>query len=650
MLLSNREEQLLKLFKKYGELSVEEISRFLQVSTRTVYRVLASLEKELQIQNISLAKNSNRYFIEGNIDSFYNVVNVQHFTRTQRLACITYELLISDVETTNETLQNKFLVSNVTIIQDIQDIENRIKDFGMVLERKRGYKIKTTNYDSRRMIANIITNSLSLSDFQKYNYGYFNILEGNFTKIVVRLFQLYKKELPELDVKMEQFLMIVLSLSNQVNTGLFTTKVSKLALEFSKNFYKVLSQQTEKFFPISEILYFANILDEVLLNRQETPLFQEKFDSEFFYNIANFINKVSTYTKIDFVKDRVLFKFLFYHIRLSLGVPIIFEEPNSLIINQETISQHEHLHRVVCLLIGDIFPRYLRRESEYTLITLHFAASLRRSPDIYPIHILLISNDRPLSREILISRLKTIAPFIKSITVVSQLEYESIDKTQFNGILSTRLLGDKDVKVISIYPDPKELVDLQHFLQNLQMTCSVRSFQIQNKEVKFDFKNYIECSEVLLERFRLIKLENSINFKDTVIDVIDHVPNLSDKTYLVEKLLNRFALSPMGIPDTGLVLLHTHSKKVSQSCFKIFELSNSLRVQSMNRQNENVSRILLMLSNIDESNEIKDLMTVISQSIIENHLYTEIYKTGNEKIIYQLLSQIFTERIKKLEE
>lgn len=64
----------------------------------------------------------------------------------------------------------------------------------------------------------------------------------------------------------------------------------------------------------------------------------------------------------------------------------------------------------------------------------------------------------------------------------------------------------------------------------------------------------------------------------------------------------------------------------------------------MNYQEEKVSRILVMLTRLDESQEMRDLMTAISQSIIENHLYTEIYKTGNKDIIYQLLNQIFTEK------
>ena len=56
-----------------------------------------------------------------------------------------------------------------------------------------------------------------------------------------------------------------------------------------------------------------------------------------------------------------------------------------------------------------------------------------------------------------------------------------------------------------------------------------------------------------------------------------------------------------------------------------------------------------MLMPTDVSEEVRDLMTGISQSIIENHLYTEIYKTGNQSIIYQMLNTIFNEKIKKLE-
>ncbi|MFZ1251855.1 MAG: phosphotransferase, partial [Streptococcus suis] len=79
------------------------------------------------------------------------------------------------------------------------------------------------------------------------------------------------------------------------------------------------------------------------------------------------------------------------------------------------------------------------------------------------------------------------------------------------------------------------------------------------------------------------------------------------------------------------------------------ELDNTVPALSMDNQQEDVKRILVMLTPSGEVAEIRELMTAISQSIIENKLYTEIYRTGNQEIIYHLLNSIFTETIKKLE-
>ncbi|CXH11969.1 putative transcriptional regulator MtlR [Streptococcus pneumoniae] len=106
----------------------------------------------------------------------------------------------------------------------------------------------------------------------------------------------------------------------------------------------------------------------------------------------------------------------------------------------------------------------------------------------------------------------------------------------------------------------------------------------------------------------MVQLENNQSFEHTVEQIIQYQKNVSDRDYLTRKLLSHFQNSPMAIPNTGLVLLHSQSSKVTTNSFTMF-----------------------------------------GQSIIENHLYTEIYKTGNQSIIYQMLNTIFNEKIKKLE-
>src|SRR5699024_3821621 len=166
----------------------------------------------------------------------------------------------------------------------------------------------------------------------------------------------------------------------------------------------------------------------------------------------------------------------------------------------------------------------------------------------------------------------------------------------------------------------------------------------------YDFQQYLQASETLLQHFKHVSINNAPSFDETVPQLVAHIEGITDSDYLTEKLLKRFQISPMAIPDTHLALLHTHSSKVEQTCFVVFDLATPVTALSMNHQEESISRILVMLTRLDECEEVRHLMTAISQSIIENHLYTDIYKTGNKDIIYQLLKQIFTEKIKKSED
>ncbi|MTV74928.1 hypothetical protein GM540_13335, partial [Streptococcus pneumoniae] len=121
--------------------------------------------------------------------------------------------------------------------------------------------------------------------------------------------QIVNKQLsgfPDMDARMKMFFAILLSLIGQEQNIENSPNTSKQALEISQKIFQAYSKQTAQFYIIHEIIYFASILDELIIKRQDNPLFTEKFDGEFFYNISNLIDTVSMYTKIDFFKDKVL--------------------------------------------------------------------------------------------------------------------------------------------------------------------------------------------------------------------------------------------------------------------------------------------------------------------------------------------------------
>ncbi|MGL6299433.1 BglG family transcription antiterminator [Streptococcus iniae] len=649
MLLTKREEQLMKAFLSYGKLSIDNMEEILKVSRRTVYRVLNDLTISLNSQNISIIKEDQKYFFTGQLDVLQSFSSQESFSKVERLNLMTYYLLTSQSELTNDFFQEEFAVSNVTIIQDIAEIETRLSDFDVQIKRQKGYSISDKTFKKRWLLAILLSNNISLSDFWQMKMGYFDFISADRLVIAKSVFQKHQSELPEMDSKLLQFFIILLALSNWQAIEKDNQSVSKLALDFSQKVFADFSSQSNDFYPISEILYFAKLLDLLLLKRQETPLFQENFDSEFFYNVSNLIDKVALYTKINFTKDQTLFKFLFNHIRLSLAVQILFADSKVTDLAHEALRNNEYLHRVIQLLVMEIFPNYLQTEWELELITLHFASSLRRSPQIYPVRILLLTDERPLATELLVSRLKNIAPFIESIATKACSSLEESDFDTYDAILATKLLSHDNIQFVSTYPNPSEMLGLEEFLQDVQINRDVKLRESQNVMMQMDFKDYFNASQLILKRFYLKPLNNRKQFNHTIDDIIQNVDMVSDKEYLTRKLNKRFNESPMAIPETNLALIHTQSSKVMKSVFLVFELENPVFAKSMNGQDELVKRVLVMLTPLEEGDEVRDLMTAISQSIIENHLYTEIYKKANQDIIYQLLNQIFTEKIKKLE-
>lgn len=546
MLLTKREEQLLKAFLHVGKLSMQDMTEILQVSSRTIYRTLSDLTDSIEQYGIEIAKRGKYYILTGELDDLPTELEVLvEYSPQERQELITYRLLTENGFVTNEALQECMKVSNVTIIQDISDIDKRLLDFDLKIERQKGYRISGDSVSKRRFLAILLTNCISVADFSTGNFGSFNIIEADRTRLASQIVNKQLSGFPDMDARMKMFFAILLSLIGQEQNIENLPNTSKQALEISQKIFQAYSKQTEQFYSIQEIIYFASILDELIIKRQENPLFTEKFDGEFFYNISNLIDTVSMYTKIDFFKDKVLFNFLFHHIRLSLGVPILFQGENLPESVQLLVERNKFLYTVISLLVNDIFPKYLHTEYEYGMIALHFISSLGRSPEIYPVRILLLTDERRVTRDLLVSKIKSVAPFVECIDIQSLVDYHSIDLSQYDYILSTKPLPNQEIDVISSFPTVKELLELQERLQYVQAHRTIVARDAIAPEKSYDLQDYLISSSQLLSQFELVQLENNQSFEHTVEQIIQYQKNVSDRNYLTRKLLSHFQNSPI---------------------------------------------------------------------------------------------------------
>jgi len=77
-------------------------------------------------------------------------------------------------------------------------------------------------------------------------------------------------------------------------------------------------------------------------------------------------------------------------------------------------------------------------------------------------------------------------------------------------------------------------------------------------------------------------------------------------------------------------------------------LKHPLTIEGMDRQPVDLSRMLVMLApSLNPRKNDGILLGKISGAIIMNDLNTEIFRSGNKEIVYQLLAKILIEEIKK---
>lgn len=187
----------------------------LKVSKRTVYRTLSDLSQSLSSAEIRVEKVAGRYELVGDLENLSDLASQTNFSPKERLLYITYLLLVSDQKLTNEFLQEKLEVSNVTIINDISLVENRLANFGYSVDRRKGYRLTEQSplLDRRQFLAVVLAQSISLAQLRSQaveDYAVLDLTQLGHASDVIHKF---KADLLHIDGKMEEFFIILLTLS-----------------------------------------------------------------------------------------------------------------------------------------------------------------------------------------------------------------------------------------------------------------------------------------------------------------------------------------------------------------------------------------------------------------------------------------------------
>ncbi|MGM0213523.1 BglG family transcription antiterminator [Enterococcus sp. AZ109] len=684
MYFSVREKKILALLIAYPDgVLLEQLQEELNVSKRTIYREVASIEKTIKPLDVQIIKPRGAgYRLVGesiNLDKLKAQLEENKeelFTdNVQRQGAIVTTLLMVDEEETIEGLSIDFQVSPSTIVSDLQAIEQSLEDYRLQLLRLRGRGIKIAGREKekRQILGNLIFNGVNEYEFFQF-IDHLEAASSEETTDNFFLKQLTPQSLylardilyhiPQYSVKevtdnQLQRILILLALSiDRIQQKKYVEEEQDSSpkpesMQIASQIMIKVATAARESIPAQEVRFFAYQLEGINYKKPQN-IFIDHFDVELSYQIKELIRMVSENSGLEFRKDEQLFNDLLTHMSAALkrSLTVLPNMVNPLL--QKIQEKYHTLTDAVVNGLAEVFPDYQFTHDELGYVVIHFATSLERHPSGKGLFVLVLCSSGIGTARILESRIKKYMPEIQQIQVAKISEMNRLNFKQYDLILATLFLPEFTLpyKVISPLLLDEEIQELRAYIHDLRPETEkmVKEEPLQEPSDTFDnlyetmrtanhLLNQLEVKPFAAEETVELTLEKIVNELEGTI--------VSNAEYVTQKVIDRYIVAPIGVPNTNFALFHSANKCVMEPFFAIYDLDKAFPILGMDKKSIKLTRILLLLAPDPMKEAQQGLLGKISSSVIESDLNTEIYKFGNHELVYQLLSSLFIKEIKE---
>ncbi|OJG22652.1 hypothetical protein RR47_GL000746 [Enterococcus columbae DSM 7374 = ATCC 51263] len=690
MYFSGREKTILSLMLEYPNgITLDELQSQLQISRRTLYREIASIEKTIQTLDIQIIKPRGAgYRIVGesdNLDKLRQQLSQKQeeifADNVKRQSAIVCSLLLQDEEVTIESLAIDFRVSIGTIVSDLQTIELSLQDYQLSLLRLKGRGIKIDGQEKakRQILGNLIFNGVSEYDFYHYldtleehtlnrpsQHFFLDLLSADSLYLAKKSFyQLPQNILKNATDNQLQRVLILLALSidrMRSNHWLNLTEGQSPrtdSIQLANQLMVKVAQHLQCSIPSQEVNLFAYQLEGINY-KQPQNIFLDAYDVELSYKIKEFIRFVSQDSGYDFRKDEQLFNDLMAHMSAAIKrvANTLNVAPNPLLM--KVTEKYQWITKAVEAQLKNVFSQYRFSFDEIGYIVIHFATSLERYPISKDLSVLVICSSGIGTARILESRIRKYLPEFKKVQIGKISQMSQINYKDYDLILATIFLPGFTLpyKVISPLLLEDEISEIRSQLYQLKPAQTVTMTEVtpinmESRQItELSFQEVYETMRVanqLLSSFDLKKVQSQATIEATLAQIITELTGtiVNDAAEVTQRVIDRYLIAPIGIPQTNMALFHCADEEVKEPLFAIYELDQTFSIPSMDRKGISLQRILLMLAPEPMPESQKALLGKISSSIIESDLNTEIYMTGSKEKIYELLSTLFVNEVRK---
>ncbi|TCW39496.1 BglG family transcriptional antiterminator [Thermohydrogenium kirishiense] len=662
--LSDRQKFIIKSLIEKGPLNIEDLSKLMNISKRTIDREVHEANKILKNYRCVITENESKYEIHGGNESLEEISKEigpisygSILSQEQRQIYMTLSMLLSKEPLKSTYFSYLFNVSEGTISMYLDKIEIWLKVRNLELIRKRGIGIKVegTEIDKRKAVIELMYSYLPLDEMLMYVYGdkqdkfiteFFNNI---FSSEIINKAKKLVKQINETVVRINDdnnYFALFLHVATAIYRYMQDESI-KLNKEIVDDILS--SEQFSFIYKVDEIMkeHGINLTDDELaylaihLNGKKYIYKKEGF-IELGITLDDLskelIEEVAKILKTDIKCDDKLIYGLSQHIetliyRLSMGL----QSRNTLI--DQIKEYYGELFEAVNKACRLIFSKYniTVPAEEIGYITMHVGAAIERQKAEKRLRALVICPNGIGTAKILSEKLKSAFPEIDSIEIGSIRNKD--DGKDYDIIISTvKLYEDEDSldNVITVSPfltsddirKIRDLIDKIGFNEDDNYLLPLKLNDINKSESESDITKHFGET---LRNLNISKVNaNSLNeLIDVIVDEISKIDVMSDKDEIKELIKKREMMGNTVIPGTRIALLHTRSDKMIMPYVGIYRLSSPIKMRSIGFSYEEVDTILVMLARKKEDNTILEMLGEISIALVENDDFKDALKYGN---------------------
>ncbi|MFC4077996.1 BglG family transcription antiterminator [Salinithrix halophila] len=681
MYFTARERNLLRLLiSQERSHTVKELAEELGVSERTIHRDLSVMEKTLDGFGISLRKQAGvGVSLEADPTGMESLraaltrTAETDFTPEERRTYLLCTLLETSEPVKLTVLARDLGVAPATVRQDLERVEDWLQPFDLVLLKKRGWGIQVIGGENNRRAAmrSLLADHVdeaTILELLKQSLGrkapepsgivmerLLGLVEG---ERLIQVEEAIQAEIGRLPYTLADSAYIGLV----VHVALALERIEKgETLRFDPDMLQSLQQGPEqevakkiaarltaasgKEVPESEI---ANIVLHLRGAKRgdDRGFWFEDGSGTPVEGTRELIQRIREETDAPLEQDPSLLRGLLAHLeravyRLKENLPI----HNPLLERIE--ADYPELFEIVGKAMAKTFPQYEIPREEIGYLVMHFGAALERRRRGRPLHALAICASGIGTSKLLASRLQTEFPEIVRVDTASWGGAQQTDLHKYDLIVSTLSVEMDEIDYIRVNPYLSEgdAARIRSYLNERRRVGTMPPERTREEvseprilESMKAIRKTAEIALMLVEGYSLSPLQ-----EQSLTDVLQKACRrleakgvLQDAAAVAGKLEEREQLGGLGIPGTGMALFHGRSKKVEKPSFTMYDLEQPLKVEGMDGNRMEMTRLLLLLAPEKEEAAEQELLSRISALTIEA---PALFQSGGEGDIRAFLAE-----------